>query len=57
MFGKAALINAALPGIAICGLYYKHIAIINDDTSIVSKFEVSLTNDARDIIYDYRMFI
>ncbi len=29
-----------------CGLYYEHIMIINDDTSIVKKFEASLTDDA-----------
>ncbi len=41
----------------ICGLYYTHITIINDDSSIVNKFEASLTGDARVIIYDRHMFI
>ncbi len=39
------------------GLHYKHVTIINDDSSIVSKFEASLTDDARVIIYDHHMFI
>ncbi len=42
---------------ATCGLYYKHITIINDDTSIVNKFEASLTDDARVVIYNRHMFI
>ncbi len=40
-----------------CGLYYKHIMIINDDTSIINKFEASLTDEARVVIYDHHMFI
>jgi hypothetical protein len=39
------------------GLYYKHITIIYDDSSTVNKFEASLTDDARVIIYDQHMFI
>jgi hypothetical protein len=39
------------------GLYYKPIMIINDDSSIVSKLETSLTDDARVIIYNCFMFI
>jgi len=30
---------------------------INDDSSIVNKFEASLTDDARVVIYDRRLFI
>ncbi len=41
----------------MCGLYYKHIMIVNDDCSIVNKFEPSLTDDARVVIYDRHMFI
>jgi hypothetical protein len=41
----------------ICGLYYKPITIINDDSSIVSKFEASLTDDARVVIYIRNIFI
>jgi hypothetical protein len=31
---------------ALCGLYCKHITTLNDDSSIVNKFETSLTDDA-----------
>ncbi len=41
----------------ICGLYYKHIMIVNYDSSVVSKFGSSLTEDATVIIYDHHMFI
>ncbi len=40
-----------------CGLYYKHIIIVNYDSSIINKFGASLTGDARVIIYDRQMFI
>jgi hypothetical protein len=40
-----------------CGLYYKPITIVNDDSSIVSKLETSLTDDAKVAIYDRHMFI
>ncbi len=39
------------------GLYYKHITIINYDSSVINKFGASLTDDARVIIYDHNMFI
>jgi hypothetical protein len=39
------------------GLYYKHLMIINDDSSIINKLGASLTDDARVIIYDCHMFI
>jgi hypothetical protein len=44
-------------GAVSCGLYYKPIMIVNDDSRIVTKFETSLTDDARVIIYDRHMFI
>ncbi len=40
-----------------CGLYYKHIMIVNYDSSIVNKFRASLTDDARVVIYNCHMFI
>ncbi len=40
-----------------CGLYYKHITIVNYDSSIVIKFGASLIVDARVIIYNHHMFI
>ncbi len=39
------------------GLYYKHIMITNDDASTVNKFEASLIDDNRVVIYDCHMFI
>ncbi len=38
-------------------LYYKHMAIVNDDSSIVNKLETSLSDDARVVIYGRHMFI
>ncbi len=40
-----------------CGLYYKPMMIVNDDSRIVNKLEASLTDDARVVIYDRRVFI
>ncbi len=40
-----------------CGLYYEPTTIVNDDSRVVNKFEASLTDDARVIIYDRYMFI
>ncbi len=39
------------------GLYCKHSAIINDESSIINKFEASLTDDTRVVNYDCHMFI
>jgi hypothetical protein len=43
--------------IVTCGLYYKPMMIINDDSRVINKLEASLTDDARVVIYDHRMFI
>jgi hypothetical protein len=40
-----------------CGLYYKLIAIVNDDSSVISKGHSLLIDDARVVIYDCTMFI
>jgi hypothetical protein len=40
-----------------CGLHYKPMTIINDDSRVVNNLEASLTDDARVIIYDHHMFI
>ncbi len=40
-----------------CGLYYKPIMIINDNSSVANKLETSLIDDARVVIYDRHMFI
>ncbi len=39
------------------GLYYKHVTIINDDSSIISKRSVKLIGNSRVIIYDCNRFI
>jgi hypothetical protein len=41
----------------ICGLYYKPMTIVNDDSRVINKLEDSLTDDARVVIYDRHMFI
>jgi len=46
-----------LYNINTCVLYYKHITIINDDSSIVNKWLESLTNDSGVILYDHNVFI
>ncbi len=40
-----------------CGLYYKHIKIVNDDSSVINKLQVSLTDYTRVIIYNRNLFI
>jgi hypothetical protein len=40
-----------------CGLYYKHVTIVNDDSRIINKFEALLTDDARVITYNHHVFI
>ncbi len=41
----------------ICGLYYKHMTIINDDSSIIINWSSKLIDVARGVIYDHYMFI
>jgi hypothetical protein len=38
-------------------MYYKHVMIVNDDSSILNKLGASLADDARAIIYHRHMFI
>ncbi len=40
-----------------CGLYYKHVTIVNDASSGVSKLKASLNDAARGVIYDRHVFI
>ncbi len=40
-----------------CGLYYKPMTIVNDDSRVIIKLEASLTDDTRVVIYDRHMFI
>ncbi len=42
---------------ANCGLYYKHMTIVNYASSFINKLEALLTDDARVIIYDPHVFI
>ncbi len=40
-----------------CGLYYKHVTIVNYASSGINKLGASLNDDARVVIYDRHMFI
>jgi hypothetical protein len=40
-----------------CGLYYKHVMIVNYASSSVNKLRASLNDVVRVIIYDCHMFI
>jgi hypothetical protein len=40
-----------------CGLYFKHVTIVNDASSSVKKLKASLNDAARGIIYERHMFI
>ncbi len=40
-----------------CGLYYKPIMTVNDDSTVINKLETSLTDDPRVVFYDGHMFI
>ncbi len=40
-----------------CGLYYKHMMIVIDNSSIVIKRSFKLIDAARGVIYDCHMFI
>jgi hypothetical protein len=42
---------------SICDGYYKHVMIINDDSSLISKWSLKLIDDSRVIIYDRLRFI
>ncbi len=44
-------------GPMLCGLYYKHMTIVNDDSSVVIKGSFKLIDTARGVIYDHHMFI
>jgi hypothetical protein len=43
--------------VMLYGLYYKHVTIVNDDSSIVSKWSFKLIDDPRVIIYERHRFI
>ncbi len=39
------------------GLYYKHMTIVNDDSSVIIKCSFKLIDAAGGVIYDHYMFI
>ena len=41
----------------MCGLYYKHLKIINYASWVVNKLKALLTDGARVVIYDCHVFI
>ncbi len=43
--------------IRTCGLYYKLMMTVNDDSRVVNKLEASLIDDPRAVIYDGHRFI
>ncbi len=38
-------------------LYYKHVTIVNYDSSSINELKASLNDDARVVIYNHHMFI
>jgi hypothetical protein len=40
-----------------CGLYYKPMTVVNDNSRYINKLEASLTDDNRVVIYNRHMFI
>jgi len=40
-----------------CGLYYKHVMIVNDNSGGISKWSFKLIDNASVVIYDRNMFI
>ncbi len=43
--------------VCTCGLYYKPMTIVNDDSRVITKLETLLTDDTRVVIYDRHIFI
>ncbi len=40
-----------------CGFYYKHVTIVNDDSSVINKWSFKLIDDPRVVTYDRHKFI
>ncbi len=40
-----------------CGLYYKHVMIVNYNSSVISKYNFKLIDDPRVAIYNHHRFI
>ena len=51
------IVNLKVLSYHTCGLYYKPMTNVNDDSRVVNKLEASLIEDARVVIYDCHMFI
>jgi hypothetical protein len=41
----------------ICSLYYNHVTMVNDDSSVVSKWSFKLIDNPRVVIYDHHKFL
>ncbi len=54
--GKSLAYNIAPKG-TICGLYNKHVLVVIDDSSVISKWNFKLIDDPRVVIYGRNMFI
>jgi hypothetical protein len=52
-----AFVGALINSKYTSGLYYKHVTILNDDSSHVNKFGDSLTDDVIVAIYNRHIFI
>jgi hypothetical protein len=57
MPNKEQNLTQAFRSRSTCGLYCKLSTIVNDDSSIINKFEASLTDAARVVIYNHHRFI
>ncbi len=55
--GQNVILNKVTAPPVASGLYYKPMMIVNDDSRVVNMLETSLTDVARDVIYNCHMFI
>ncbi len=55
--GKAGAFKVLHSKVSSCGLYYKHMMIIDDDSRVIIKWSSKLIDPARGKIYDCLMFI
>jgi hypothetical protein len=57
IFDRENVIFFAAFEVFFSGLYYKPMTIVNDDSRVINKLEVSLTDDARVVIYNRHLLI
>jgi hypothetical protein len=50
-------VSTVFYSLLFCGLYYKHVTIVNDTSSGINKLKASLNDAARGVIYEHHMFI